>query len=161
MFDEALRCLSNGTRLAIMDADALRHRDQLPADSLRLAQDVRYFVRCGQAALLQTPDDPGGPSVERAHINFGFRLSILWRIYHPDSGIRKHGTQATFTGPLLEFVEQILKLEGAAYRNGSGRFRSRLALGKSLHQYRKRAEQCAREQLDNRERLSAAENAGQ
>jgi len=110
---------------------------------------------------LQTPDDRGGPSEDRSHINFAFRLSILWRLYHSDSGIRKHGTQGTFTGPLLEFVEQILKLEGAAYRNGSGRFRSRMALGKALHQYRKRAEQCAREQLDNRAQFSAPENAGQ
>ena len=145
-FRTALKYLSNETRLAVMDADLLRHPDQTEADSSRLAEDVRYLLSCSRAVLLQIPIDKGAPRPETAHINFAFHLAIIWRAYFPNSGVTKHGVKGTFSGPLLDFAEEILKLEKAAYQSGAA-FRSRLALAKCLHKHRARAAKFAEKRV--------------
>jgi hypothetical protein len=161
MFRKALNYLSNQTRVEIMDADQLRHPDQTEADSSLLADDVGHLLNCAHVVLLNTPLDRGARRQETAHINFAFHLAIIWRAYFPNSGVTKHGVDGTFRGPLVDFAEKILKLEGAAYRNRAA-FRSRLALAKSLHKHRARAAEIAANRVAARaERSSTAATEGQ
>jgi len=145
-FREALAYLSELTRRGIIDADSMRYSEQAEADSYRLRRDVEHFLSSARWVLHLTPLDKGARRTESAHVNFAFRLSVLWRTHFRRSGITKRGVTGEYVGPLLDFAAAILQLEGAAYRNGPA-FRSQLALAKSLHKHRNRAAEVAAKPL--------------
>jgi hypothetical protein len=141
-FHEALTCLAPSIRLVLMmDGHKLRKPD---ADSIRLARDIKHFISCAENELRLVPRDVGGRRPETAHAEFALGLAIIWRMYFQQSGITKRGVEGTFQGPLLDFAEAVLKLEGAIHKHGAA-FISKAVLGKCLHRHRERAGEIARD----------------
>jgi hypothetical protein len=106
-----------------------RAREALGHKIVKLTKPLFWlYVRTTQA-LDRVPSDMGGTEMQLRERNLMFQVAILWRRNFPTGKALTRTSAGDYRGPLLDFVENVFKLEGV-------RFQSSNAIGKHLYAMR-------------------------
>jgi hypothetical protein len=106
-----------------------RARQEFGYEALKLTKPLWAFYARTNLTLKNTPPDMGGPKMQLKERNLVFQVAILWRRNFPTGKAVTRTSAGEYRGPLLDFVENVLKLEGV-------RIQSSNALGKQLYEMR-------------------------
>lgn len=106
-----------------------RARQALGYETLKLMKPLRAFWVRTALTRKNTSPDMGGPKVHLKEHDLAFQVAILWRRNFPIGKAVTRTSAGEYRGPLLDFVENVLKLEGV-------RIQSTNALGKQLYEMR-------------------------
>jgi hypothetical protein len=110
-----------------------RARHAVGYEALKLTKPLWAFYIQTERALNKTPPDKGGREMPIKERNLMFQVAILWRRNFPKGKAITRTSAGEYRGPLLDFVENVLKFEGV-------RIQSSNALGKHLYEMRTAAE---------------------
>lgn len=137
-FEQALTCLSQTSRLLILDAASGWTHELV--DTFKLQGTIRQLSTQIRVALLRLPEQSRGRAPDDDMTNLLFGLSVAWFAAYPDKkGVTK--SEDSYSGQLVIFVSSVLRLAEIKVQS---------TLGKRLYKLRQVAIDRAREEIERR-----------